>query len=146
MRNFVLYFLAFLCSSILSNKCYSHDKDSIFIKIDHLESVNRLDIELFMSYFDDSYDDNIEISENRNEMLFKLLSYVNPCLFIKTLSTQSENIINSIFFNIRHPINDQIDISKVLRNINLWKTCKTKSRDNFALYEELVNALRYPTK
>ena len=99
-----------------------------------------------MSYFDDSYDDNIEISESRNEMLFKLLSYVNPCLFIKTLSTQSENIINSIFFNIRHPINDQIDISKVLRNINLWKKCKTKSRDNFALYEELVNALRYPTK
>ena len=82
MRNFVLYFLAFLCSSILSNKCYSHDKDSIFIKIDHLESVNRLDIELFMSYFDDSYDDNIEISESRNDA-FQIIELCKSMLVYK---------------------------------------------------------------
>lgn len=142
MKNLILCLFTVLFG-VTSNKCYSCNKESVFIKIDRQELLKYSDIEMFMLYFSNSYDDDIEISEYRNEILLKLLAYVDPCLFIKALSNQSETVVNSILLNIRHPINDQINISEILRNVNSWKKNKTISKADFMYYKKIVSALKF---
>ena len=74
----------------------------------------------FICIFDKSCINNAEFFEYYNESLFIVLEQ-NPFRFIETLSLFDKNKISQIVGILEAPINDSIDVSKIIDLVNIQK-------------------------
>lgn len=101
--------------NIDSDKCLSN-----IVKIDNDMQENRIniqDVDNFMDCFV-GFDDNTEILEYRNEILFKLMECF-PSDFLFSISQQDATVRKKICLDIEKPIHDSINLYKVYYRISI---------------------------
>ena len=88
------------------------------------ESLDSLQINIakeFFLTFNDTCSNNIEYSEWSNELLFDYLSKY-PKNFIEVLSLDEKYKLNVIYKNLESPINDNYDLEKIYKKIEMINT------------------------
>lgn len=91
------------------------------------EKMSRDEMNMFVFLYTDSFTNNIELCEFRNEALFAIMNSDNLDLFLSTLKNQKSHIPR-ILYDLAHPLHDTVNADsciyrlKYLNNIgNLEK-------------------------
>ena len=143
----IILTLAFLCCSKTDKKINSKGQtannevkvDSLCIKVSlHLkeidDNIDNLSDDQILSFFDafeEDFEDNAEVGEWRNELLYTLTQKY-PDKIIRALEKSRVNK-NYVYFDFENPIHDGIDVSITYQQIKKVKSTSPE-KDSVLFY------------
>jgi hypothetical protein len=88
----------------------------------------EMDVDIILESYQSEFDNNIELSEYRNDILFNMLSSSHVDILIYALC-KDEKALQHVQTDIENPISDDINIGNCimqLKNVHICISTKTK--------------------
>lgn len=123
-------------NTALENDCFVKELTVIKSRLENtIERIEYPDAYLIISASNPECNKNVEYTEVYNETLFKYLEKKpNQIVELLQLGNYGEIPLKIILENLQNPINDQIDINRVINNI--------KALENSSIRERILESLR----
>lgn len=140
MKKELISITLIFCSSIIIGQNRKEDN----LQIDCLSKqvltskLSEKDVENFLQSFEDTYSNNIEYSEFRDELLYNMLIGENAEIVIQVLEDNQNLPLNNILKAIENPVNDLIDIRSTYDNVFNISNC---TNIKIKILESIKNAL-----
>ena len=131
-----IFVLISLSITVYFGDCQTLNSDSCIKNLVKLQnSINERNtdkhlIDQFWTCYEDRLENNVELSEFRNEVLFALLEH-HTAITLLSLNAQNEHLVCNVLADIEYPVNDLINLYKIYYLVNI-------TRDKEIKYKELI--------